>query len=323
MYYDYDTGANLTNVLIRLFDKMNCPNSDININRDYTEIQQLYISSIKENSIFNISPELCEEWDYEKNKKIRPDMISYSSAKKVWWICRKCNKEYFSSVYSRYNGTGCPYCNNKILVKGLNDLATTNPNLAKEWNYEKNKGLNPSDVFENARRKVWWICRKCNYEWEAALYSRSRGTKCPACANKKVIKGLNDLATTNPELLKEWDFKKNVILPSEVVIGSRKKIWWLCDKKHSYMKSLVERKNGGGCPYCCNQKVLIGYNDLATTNPGLLKEWDFQKNNILPQEVTAGSHKKVWWKCSNNHSYQRVIYAKINQNKICPSCKKR
>lgn len=69
MYYDYDTGANLTNVLIRLFDKMNCPNSDININRDYTEIQQLYISSIKENSIFNISPELCEEWDYEKNKK--------------------------------------------------------------------------------------------------------------------------------------------------------------------------------------------------------------------------------------------------------------
>ena len=113
------------------------------------------------------------------------------------------------------------------------------------------------------------------------------------------MSGKNDLATTNPDLLKEWDYDKNDILPTEVVAGSRNIVWWKCEKNHSYSSRLVDKKNGGRCPYCCNQKVLIGYNDLATTNPNLAKEWNYKKNlNISPNNVTSGSKKKVWWVCS-------------------------
>lgn len=321
LYYDYDNGNNLSNVLKELFKKLKVNDCDINVTRDYIDIQNLYISSIKENSIFSIKPKLCKEWNYEKNREIKPDMISYSSAKKVWWKCPICNKDYLSSVYSRYNGTSCPYCSNRILIKGQNDLATTNPELTKEWNYEKNVGLLPYDVVAGSKKKVWWRCSKCGYEWQAALFSRNKGSGCPICTNRIPKAGKNDLATTNPELIKEWDYKKNKLLPTEVTIGSGRVIWWICSKSHSYKKRVCDRKKGSGCPYCCNQKVLIGYNDLSTINPELSNEWNYEKNiNLVPQDVTSGSKKKVWWKCSKcGYEWQAQI-ANRNHGTRCPKC---
>ena len=54
--------------------------------------------------------------------------------------------------------------------------------------------------------------------------------------------------------------------------------------------------DNNNCPYCSHQKILKGYNDLATTNPDLLQEWDYSLNNklgIYPDCVFSGSHKKV------------------------------
>ncbi len=321
LYYDYDNGKNLTDVLKKLFDILSIKNVDIDITRDYMEIQEQYISSIKENSIFVIKPTLCEEWNYIKNKNITPDMISYSSAKKVWWTCPICKNDYTASVYSRYNGTACPYCTNRILISGKNDLATTNPNLAKEWNVVKNK-FKPEEVCAGGREKVWWQCSKCGHEWQAALYARNNGAGCPVCTNKILMPGKNDLATTNPELLKEWDYTKNRVLPNEVFAGGREKVWWKCTKKHSYQKRLIDKKNGGKCPICCNQKVLKGYNDLKTTNPNLAEEWNYNKNiDLLPTEITAGSKKKVWWQCSKcGHEWQAQVANRKNGTG-CPSCK--
>ena len=53
----------------------------------------------------------------------------------------------------------------------------------------------------------------------------------------------------------------------------------------SYIASVGSRIKGTGCPYCAGQKVLEGYNDLATTNPELLEEWDYQKNTIKSNYV--------------------------------------
>ena len=35
--------------------------------------------------------------------------------------------------------TACPFCSHKKLLSGYNDLATTYPQIAAEWDYEKNK----------------------------------------------------------------------------------------------------------------------------------------------------------------------------------------
>ncbi len=46
------------------------------------------------------------------------------------------------------------------------------------------------------------------------------------------------------------------------------------------------------------KKVVVGVNDIKTTHPNLLDEWDYEKNNklrIFPEKVSHGSHEKVWW----------------------------
>ena len=61
-------------------------------------------------------PDLAGQWDYDKNQKIRPDQLTVNAHDKVWW---KCNKGYSwcAVVYSRANGSGCPYCAGKVAVK--------------------------------------------------------------------------------------------------------------------------------------------------------------------------------------------------------------
>ena len=103
------------------------------------------------------------------------------------------------------------------------------------------------------------------------------------------------IAETHPKLAKEadgWD-------PATVTSGSGKKMPWKCELAHQWVAQVASRVYGRGCPICSNQKVLVGYNDLATTNPELAKEadgWD-------PATLIAGSGKKVEWKCGLSHRW--------------------
>ena len=261
---------------------------------------------------------LVREWNYKKNKDIDINKITSGSHKKVWWICSQ-HHEWAADVSSRYKGHGCPYCNNLKALAGYNDLATINPKLAKEWDYEKNGDLKPSDVLPGSHKKVWWKCEK-GHEWEKEVKERNNGLNCPYCSNQKVLKGYNDLGTTNPELLKEWDFNKNIISPYEITAGAEKMVWWICSESHSYQSLVYNRKKGAGCPYCDSKKILKGYNDLATTNPSLAKEWNYEKNGDLkPTDLTEGSSKKVWWKCEKGHEWETTIKSRKTGNN-CPYC---
>ena len=221
---------------------------------------------------------------------------------------------------SRSQGHGCPYCSGRYIIKGENDLQTVNPTLAKEWNYEKNNGLTPMDVMPNSDKKVWWECQN-GHEWQAIIGNRSKGQGCPYCAGKKVLKGFNDLQTVNPILANEWNYEKNNgLTPVDVSPNSNKKVWWKCSKDHEWQALIYHRNKGVGCPYCSNKKVLLGYNDLVTTNPELAIEWHPTRNEPLsPTMVTSGSHKKVWWKCSKGHEWQATIDNR-NRGNRCPQC---
>ena len=142
----------------------------------------------KTGSIAQTHPHLLEEWDYVKNT-IRPEDISIGSDRKVWWKCRICGYEWEaapnSSNRKRGYEKGCPACQRKVIWIGHNDLATTNPILAGEWNYEKNNEIYPTTITDGSNKRVWWKCSKCGCEWEAVVEKRNRGLcKCPQC--KKV-----------------------------------------------------------------------------------------------------------------------------------------
>lgn len=59
-------------------------------------------------------------------------------------------------------------------------LATRYPEIAKEWDYNKNGNLKPENIAPKSSKKVWWICSK-GHEWQTTPSHRSRGQGCPIC----------------------------------------------------------------------------------------------------------------------------------------------
>ena len=53
--------------------------------------------------------------------------------------------------------------------------------------------------------------------------------------------GFNDLQTVFPEIAREWDYEKNINMPNAYLAGSVEKVWWKCDKGHSYQAKICNR----------------------------------------------------------------------------------
>lgn len=268
-------------------------------------------------------PELVKEWHPSKNADLTPYDVAPGSHQRVWWKC-KMGHEWIAQVKSRTQGAKCPVCSNKKVQIGVNDLGTTYPEIAAQWHKTKNGTLTPRSVVFGNHRKVWWQCEK-GHEWEATILSRtSNGNGCPICAGKVVIPGINDLASQKPHIAAQWHPSKNgVLTPQEVTPYSNRYVWWFCDKGHEYRTAIAHRTQAeSDCPYCKNRKVLAGFNDLATLEPKIAAQWHEELNGTLtPQMVTAGSHKKVWWQCSEGHVWRAVIYSRTGGRKCgCPVC---
>ena len=281
------------------------------------------VADNKEKRYVSDNAQLMAEWDWEKNSEIGvdPAQLTLGSHAKVWWI-GKCGHHWMAQVKARTKGTTCPICDGKIVVEGFNDLQTTNPTILSEWNWGRNINIHPSQVTAGSNKKVWWICEK-GHEWEASIKSRKRGTGCPICDGKVVLEGFNDLKTSNPELVDEWDYDKNYpLIPERIMPGSHTAVWWKCKNGHTWQASPNHRTSKGrGCPHCChNPKVLPGITDLETIHPMLAREWHPTKNgDLLPNQVTANSSKRVWWKCSKGHEWKTAINHRANGSG-CPNC---
>ena len=265
---------------------------------------------------------LLEQWDAQRNAPLTPRELSYGSKRKVWWRCEK-GHEWQAMVKSRAVGTGCPVCASRRLVPGENDLASTHPDLARQWHPVKNGSLTPRDIMAGTRRKVWWRCDK-GHEWQAGVASRAAGTGCPVCAGRKVLTGFNDLACRFPDVAAQWHPTLNGDLaPAHVSSYSNRKVWWRCPLGHEYQAAVSARTmNGSGCPYCAGRKVLPGFNDLASLEPAVAAQWHPALNGALtPEMVTPGSHKKVWWLCPYGHIWKAVIHSRAGPKKCgCPVC---
>ena len=209
-----------------------------------------------------------------------------SSDIKAWWRCAQ-GHEWQTQIKVRSKGGGCPYCSGRVAIIGQNDLKTVNPMLAEEWNYERNGHSLPEHFLPNSGKKVWWRCKE-GHEWIAQVKSRTKGTGCPYCAGRRVLKGYNDLATANAALAAEWDHEKNGNLtPNNFTANSSTKVWWKCSQGHQWQATIANRNYGTGCPICSNKRILIGYNDLKTLNPTIANEWNYGKNGDLKPESFA------------------------------------
>ena len=127
------------------------------------------------------------------------------------------------------------------------------------------------------------------------------------------------LAETHPFLIQEWSDKNLPLTPAQITYGSNKRVWWKGACGHEWQVSPKSRTSGEKCPYCAGKRVLAGYNDLASLYPDLAMEWSPQNKELRPEDVTAGSHKKVWWKGGCGHEWQAVVKNRV-QGAGCPYC---
>lgn len=269
-------------------------------------------------------PDLLRQWDTEKNGDLTPQRVSYGSKKRVWWRCRE-GHSWQTAVYTRTSqSSGCPYCAGKKPWPGEGDLASQRPDLAAQWHPTKNRGTTPAELLPGSRRKVWWVCEK-GHEWQATVKSRTGGSGCPVCVNQALRPGVNDLAATHPELLAQWHPTKNgKLTPRDLTAGTRRRVWWVCEKGHEWQAAVLSRANGAGCPVCSSKTVIPGENDLATHFPEIAAQWHPTKNGALTaRSVSPYSNRKVWWRCPLGHEYQARIGARTQSSSGCPYCANR
>ena len=247
-------------------------------------------------------PELAKEangWDV--------NAFTYGSGKVLSWKCA-LGHCYETSIDKRtLRGHSCPFCSGHKVLPGFNDLKTTHPEIAAEA-----FGWSPTEYSFGSVMKLPWKCPS-DHEWKATVINRVKQNQgCAVCANKQIIVGVNDLATTHPDIAAQalnWDTLK-------VVAGSEAKLKWICHLKHIWVAKPVSRtKQSSGCPVCTGRLVEPGFNDLETTNPEIASqafEWD-------PKSVSKGSNKKKFWRCSTGHIWQATVSSRINGSN-CPVC---
>lgn len=207
-------------------------------------------------------------------------------------------------------------------------LAEACPEIASEWHQDKNGDLHPADVPCTSTMKAHWQCAK-GHEWTSEVRTRVRGrSQCPYCKGMLATPE-NNLASKFPRIAAQWNFQKNGALrPEEFLSASMKRVWWICEKDHEWEAAInsrsagIKKYAGNGCPYCSNRKTGYG-NDIATTHPDLSLEWHPGKNdNLKPSQFTSGSHKKVWWKCTEGHEWPATITERTTGGTGCPYCPK-
>jgi ribosomal protein S17E len=272
-------------------------------------------------------PNLLKEWDFNLNT-FSPNELSPGSAVKAHWICSEGHK-WVASVGGRTgNKRNCPTCKNNsrseratlVRIRKTGTLAEKHPELLKEWDYERNK-IAPELYPPGSKKKVSWKCSK-GHKWDATISARTLvGHSCQICsyeirannARLKRIKEKGSLESEFPDLLSEWDYTKNKTLPADYPISSKERVFWICTNKHKWDAPIKERTVGRGeCKVCKSISILA---------PHVLEFWDYDKNEKLNvREITPKSSAKVWWKCSEGHSYQQMLSVRVISSKKCKDC---
>lgn len=227
---DYPKGKNLHNRGCRI-----CSNEEIL--SGYNDFKTLY-------------PSLASEL---KDFVETSDTLDPRSGVLLQWICKN-KHSYNASVSDRIKGRSCYFCSGRKVFVGFNDFPTTHPHLFQEWDFSKNKNIDPYSLTLSSREAPHWTCHR-GHEWQMRLDARiNQKQNCPYCSGTRLIPGETDLATKFPKIAKDWHSTLNGDLkPTEVKPFTHKFVWWTCSRlgHKDYRQQISKRTGRGtGCPEC-------------------------------------------------------------------------
>lgn len=214
------------------------------------------------NSLASVAPSIAREWHPTKNGVVKPERVVAQSHSKAWWRCHAESAHVWrASIANRWwLDARCPFCTHQR-VSSKTSLSATCPQLAREWDSQKNGSLHPKDVAPRSHQKVWWQCRRnAAHRWSARVDDRTKlwPKGCPFCARTPPNRSL---AERCPELVSEWDQKRNGdATATEISYGSQFRAWWRCstNPRHRWDAVVNERARGKGCPFCAGKRRLRG-----------------------------------------------------------------
>jgi hypothetical protein len=203
------------------------------------------------NDLATTHPHLAHLWDPNAdNERPLNQIAGGNGTDRIAWRC--LNGHSFIRLPADLVKTSgrCPVCHRRTVTDGVNDLSTLRPTVAEQWHPHRNGALKPSQVGLYSRLLVWWRCSK-GHEFQQRVDNRCshQASLCPVESGRIFVQGVNDLATIEPELVKDWDAYRNVVAPDEVVPGSHKR-WWTCGQGHTQHRSVACRRQSGGCTRC-------------------------------------------------------------------------
>lgn len=186
------------------------------------------------------------------------------------------------------------------------------PLLAKQWS--PNNSLEMDDPGIKGDTQIIWVCEK-GHEWATVYKARanSRHPGCPICSGRSVIPK-DSLQVAFPKLTEMFFNAGNTDDALKINPGSPKKYEWKCKEGHIFKASprqVTLSKLEIYCPQC---------NSFGFNCHELMAEWDFAKNSIDPYSIGIQSNKRAWWKCSEGHEWDAIIYSRTSLKTGCPYC---
>ena len=181
-----------------------------------------------------------------------------------------------ASLYRRAcrTGGGCPACSGKVLVEGVNDVATVHPEIAAQWHPTLNE-FPPTRVTSGSAKHVYLVCKDCGYgangEWHPmiafACGSGGVHTGCPECARNSLRKAMRAhyaktarkpvVSVACSQIAALWH-PENEFGPDMYTTGSCKNIPLVCTacgygKDKDWTPSIADVcRKGAKCPFCGN-----------------------------------------------------------------------
>lgn len=259
-------------------------------------------------------PNYLKDWDDSKNLGVDKNKISIGSSRiLISWKCHQCGYEWNQKIDRRVlHKTECKVCSRKDKLLKFN-----NPNLFEEIDRDKNRGIDINNLTSKSSKKIWWICKN-GHSWYQNIDTRVKsGSSCKYCKSSK-----QSIVITHPELIKEWDYKKNIgVDPNFLTKGSNKKVWWVCNNCNNSFSCLIDKRTRGtNCSKC--RKRIQPKIPISKNYSFLLEEWDYKLNKGKdPNKISEGSNVKVNWVCKNGHSYNMEPYYRTKQKLGCPICR--
>jgi very-short-patch-repair endonuclease len=200
---------------------------------------------------------MAEAWSNQN--EIQPRNILRNADKKFSFDCHTCKHTFQTVLYSVSRGTACPYCTNQQLCMEEKcntcfNKSCASHEIAEAWSLT-NK-LQPRQVFLQSNKKINFICRRCNHEYNTQVHHFvHRNGSCPYCSNKYLCdkedcKSCFQKSFASHPRVNCWS-EKNEKDPRQIFKGSDTTCIFNCDEcKSEFSSKAYNVLTGYWCPYC-------------------------------------------------------------------------